>query len=238
MRIDPDLLAASVERLESLQPTDVEPVELLRRVVDAAADLFSVDGVGLMVLDEDEALRYVATTDEAARVLEAAQQDVGEGPCLDALVLGVVVTADELATDPRYRALAPLVVPHGVGAVLGVPVRVGGATVGTLNAYHREAHPWEDPEIGALRAYAGVIEAMLGSVVSTRRHSRVAEQLRYALEHRIVIERSIGYLMAERGIGAVAAFDVLRRSARGSRRKVAEVAAGILGGREDRREEG
>lgn len=233
MPIDPDLLAASIERLERREPADVEPLELLRQVVDAAADLFGVDGVGLMFLDEDKSLRYVDTTDLAAATLERAQQEVGEGPCLDSLVLDAVVIAEDLARDERYRALAPLVVPHGVAAVLGLPVRVGGAAVGTLNAYHREPHAWEPSEINALRAYVRLLEALLDTIVAARRQGRIAEQLQFALDHRIVIERSIGYLMAQRNVGAVAAFDLLRRAARSRRCKVSEIAAEILGGAPD-----
>jgi AmiR/NasT family two-component response regulator len=48
----------------------------------------------------------------------------------------------------------------------------------------------------------------------------------------VVIERSIGFLMARRGLDAVAAFDVLRRASRGTRRKVGDVAADVLAGRD------
>ena len=229
MPIDPDLLAASIVRLERQEPADVEPLELLRQVVDDAADLFGVDGVGLMFLDEDRALRYVGTTDRAATALERAQQDTGEGPCLDSLVLDAIVITEDLASDERYPALGLLAVRHGVAAVLGLPVHVGGAAVGTLNAYHREPRKWEPTEINALRAYVAVLEALLGTIVAARRQSRIADHLQHALDHRIVIERSIGYLMAQRNVGAVAAFNLLRRAARDRRRKVSEIAAEILG---------
>src|SRR5207249_397101 len=60
--------------------------------------------------------------------------------------------------------------------------------------------------------------------------SIVADQLQYALDYRVVIERAVGYLMGTHHLDAVTAFDMLRRRARDSRRRVADVATEILGG--------
>ena len=56
----------------------------------------------------------------------------------------------------------------------------------------------------------------------------MAGQLRYALDYRVVIERAVGYLMGAQGLDAVTAFDVLRKRARDSQRRVADVAAELL----------
>jgi hypothetical protein len=50
------------------------------------------------------------------------------------------------------------------------------------------------------------------------------------LDYRVVIERAVGYLMGTHRLDAVTAFDVLRKRARDSRRRVADVASEILGG--------
>jgi AmiR/NasT family two-component response regulator len=44
----------------------------------------------------------------------------------------------------------------------------------------------------------------------------------------VVIERAVGYLMAQRGLGSVAAFALLRRTARDQRRKISDVARELL----------
>ncbi len=235
MAIDPAALTASLERLErAARDQDdidrVDPVELVDVVVRAADALFALSGVGLMFVDSDDALRYVAASDDAIRALESAQEELGEGPCLDSLLLDRVVRTSDLTTDARYRTVGDLVGPLGVRAVLGVPVRVAGAPVATLNVYQDRPHEWPDDEVDALSAYADLLATMLTSVVAARRSDALAGQLRYALDHRVVIERAIGYLMAAHAVDAVAAFDVLRRAARSSRRKVGEVAADVLAG--------
>ena len=64
---------------------------------------------------------------------------------------------------------------------------------------------------------------------AAREHGILADQLQYALDYRVVIERAVGYLMGAHRLDAVTAFDVLRRQARDSRRRVADVATEVLG---------
>lgn len=240
MAIDPAALTASIERLERARQQGeyegLEPAEVVDQVVRSADTLFSLSGVGLMFLDQDDALRYVAASDDAIRALESAQEELGEGPCLDSLVLDAVVRTRDLTDDDRYRTVGALVGPLGVRAVLGVPVRVAGVPVATINVYRDRVHDWPDDEVDALTAYARLLGTVLTAMVSARRSDAIVTQLQYALDHRVVIERAIGYLMAARGLDPVAAFDVLRRTARSSRRKVDAVAADVLAGRDPHRE--
>jgi AmiR/NasT family two-component response regulator len=55
-------------------------------------------------------------------------------------------------------------------------------------------------------------------------------QLQGALDRRVVIERAVGLLMARLDTDAVGAFGSLRRAARDSRRRVADVAEDVLAG--------
>ena len=44
-------------------------------------------------------------TDARSAAFEAAQEECGEGPCVDSLVLDVVVSTDDLGADPRWPQL-------------------------------------------------------------------------------------------------------------------------------------
>ena len=68
----------------------------------------------------------------------------------------------------------------------------------------------------------------ISTLLATERAEELAGQLQYALDHRLVIERAVGYLMASRRLGAVEAFNTLRSAARSHRRKIGEVAAELL----------
>ena len=76
--------------------------------MDATQQLFGATGCGIMIVDETSVLAAVAATDEAGRRLEVLQQQVGHGPCVDALTFDQTVTASDLASDGRWPALAEL----------------------------------------------------------------------------------------------------------------------------------
>ena len=105
---------------------------------------------------------------------------------------------------------------------------MGGTPVGTLDVYRDRAHEWDESEESALIRYADVIEATLTASLAAHTAGELAEQLQYALDYRVVIERGVGYLMARDGIDAVTAFNRLRRVARSSRRKIGDAAAELL----------
>jgi AmiR/NasT family two-component response regulator len=69
---------------------------------------------------------------------------------------------------------------------------------------------------------------LLHFAMAADQRGRVVEQLQYALQYRIPIERAVGFLMAHHDLDAVEAFNRLRRTSRDQQRRVAEVAAEIL----------
>ncbi|CAN5442793.1 GAF and ANTAR domain-containing protein [soil metagenome] len=228
MSIDEDLLSVSLADLGPDAEAGRSLEVALRQVVDAACLIFAADGAGLMLIDDSQALHYVSATDSRSAALESSQKQLGLGPCVDSLVHDSVVSTPDLRTDERWPGLFEALAPSGIRAVLGVPVRVGGNAIGSLNAYRLAAHEWDQSELEAIRAYAKVIEDLIGTALLARDRGELATQLEHALEHRVVIERAVGVIMGNQRIDAVAAFDVLRRTARTERRKVADVAAEML----------
>jgi GAF domain-containing protein len=203
----------------------------VQQVIDAANAVFDVTGTGLMCVDDNSALRYVAASDEPGRTLERAQEEHGVGPCVESLLNDTVVRTTDIREEPRYEPVARIVAPLGVIAVLGVPVHVAGAPIGSLNVYTNEPRAWEDADVEAVLAFNSVIETVVTSAVLSEQQSTLVAQLEHALDHRVVIERAIGSVMERDGVDAVAAFNVLRDRARSERRKVSDVAAELLADR-------
>ena len=112
-------------------------------------------------------------------------------------------------------------------AVLGLPTRLG-APVGTLNLYCERPRAWDASEVAALEAYTGLLEARLGHAVLAREHSKIVDQLQFALDSRVTIERAVGLLMGRDEVDNMTAFHALRREARSSRRRVLTIAEELL----------
>jgi transcriptional regulator with GAF, ATPase, and Fis domain len=225
--VDPEALGASLRRLKRRsEPAVLE--QSLRQLVSACVGLFGYSGCGVMLADERGELHYAVANDETSQRLEEAQIATGQGPCVDTFVRDTLIASDDLRTDPRWPEVTARLTDQRVRAVIGVPLRLSGVTVGSLDVFHDRQHRWDGSERHALTRYADIGGAMLAAAISAEQSSELAAQLTYALRHRAPIERGVGYLMARDGIGQVEAFDRLRTSARSSRRKIGEVAEALL----------
>lgn len=217
--------------LQCLRRASVEgdPATVMRRAVDAVHDVFGYSGAGIMFITESGRLASVAFSDESGRQLEEAQAATGQGPCYESYVYAREVISGDLHGDCRWPALRDHLTPT-LRAVAGVPILLGGSPIGTLNVYRDEPVEWDDSDIRALRAYSDLVAEILGAALAADQQSTLAQQLQYALDYRVVIERAVGYLMGAHKLDAVTAFDILRKRARDSRRRVADVATEVLGG--------
>jgi GAF domain-containing protein len=228
MSIDPDALARSVARLEGVDPVDTGLDAALELVVAEADDVFDVDGAGLLLVDEGGVLRCTAASDQPGGMLEALQEQFGEGPCVDAFLDDAPVLAADLAADQRWPSVGPLAAEHGVRAVLGVPIDLPVGPVGTLDVYAARPHGWEPADIAAIEAYTRVIASLLRNAVRAHVQGKAADQLQRALDHRSLIEQAKGVLMERRGLDQQAAFELLRAQARSSRRRLHDVAQEVV----------
>jgi GAF domain-containing protein len=225
--VDAQALAASLLRLQD-QPPGPSLRGSLQQVVDACVQLFSVTGSGLMVADAQSVLRYAVATDGPGQELEEVQLQAGQGPCVLAFVTDQLVATDDASADPRWPAIADRIRPLGIRGMLGVPVQLSGIPVGSLDVYLDIPHHWDESEQRALTRYADVVEVMMETAVAADRAGELAEQLNYALDYRVPIERGVGYLMARDGVDHAAAFNRLRLAARSSRRRIGDVAEQLL----------
>jgi GAF domain-containing protein len=227
MHIDEAALQLSLQRLRE-SAFDADVVAVMKRAVGAVDRVFGYSGAGIMFVTQAGRLSYVAASDEAGRQLEEAQVEAGQGPCYDAYVYAREIVSRDVHDDGRWPKLPPHL-PAQVRAVLGIPVKLGGSPVGTLNVYRDVPADWDESDVTALLAYGDLIADVVNAALAAQDHGELADQLQYALDYRVIIERAIGYLMGSRGLDAVTAFDILRKHARDSRRRVADIAAELLG---------
>jgi GAF domain-containing protein len=228
VHIDEEALRSSLQRLREAA-FDADVVGVMKRTVDAVHGVFGYGGAGIMFITESGYLSYVAASDEAGRQLEEAQASAGQGPCYESYVYAREVVSIDVHADSRWPDLRTQL-SFQVRAVAGTPILLGGSPVGTLNVYRDEPVEWDKSDVNALTAYSSLIAEVLATALAAQERGLVADQLQYALDYRVVIERAVGYLMGTHRLDAVTAFDVLRKRARDSRRRVADVATEMLGG--------
>jgi GAF domain-containing protein len=173
-----------------------------------------------------------ASTGELPRYLDTLQQELGQGPCLDAIWENRVVRVDDLRTDDRWPAFAARAAEQGIGSMLCFQLFVVGDQLGAMNVYARKPHAFdhESPEIGQI--FAGHAAVALAG-------AEHEEQLRAGMSSRDLIGQAKGILMERFRLTAHQAFDVLSRASQELNRKLVDVAAeltetGALPGRDQR----
>jgi GAF domain-containing protein len=238
-QLDGRAVARALRGLADAVPAPGDLPAVLQQAVDTARTVLAADGVGLMLVAEDDRPRTAVSTDAVAELLEKVQEDFDEGPCLAAFARGEPIAVTDLGADPRWVRLAAVVTQVSIRAVASVPVRLAGVVVGSLNAYASRPRTWTPEELGGLEAFAELIAGVVQGGVRLEASQTEVGQLRQALTSRILIEQAKGVLVAREGLDPEAAFQRLRRQARGTARPMDDVAGEViaqarLGGPESR----
>ncbi len=73
------------------------------------------------------------------------------------------------------------------------------------------ARGWTDVDAGAVRAFAMVLDRLIGSISDARHKTELTAQLQSALSSRVLTEQAKGVVMEREGVDAQRAFELLAR---------------------------
>lgn len=138
------------------------------------------------------------------QLLMKAQDDTGEGPCLDAARTGAQVLVHDLRTDTRWPKFTPRA-PWHLHSMLCMTVPVFGGRVGVLTVV--SARAWAFDETAARLATVVAAHAALALGLAEK-----LRNLRAMAESREVIGQATGMLMQQHHIPAEQAFHVLTQA--------------------------
>ncbi|HEX8769931.1 MAG TPA: GAF and ANTAR domain-containing protein [Acidimicrobiales bacterium] len=206
--------------------------DALQRIVDLAVVTISgCDAAGVFVVENEEVVSK-AYSDPLVLELDSLQFEADQGPCLDAVSEGGSFFAPDLADDNRWPTFGPAATAAGIRSVLAL--RLSPAHLSALNLYARLPAAF-----GVIdRAKAGIFATLAGIALSSAEDregdSRVADNLRKALQTSTIIGQAQGILMERERITANQAFDVLRRASQRLNIKVRAVAQDLVNKKEAR----
>jgi GAF domain-containing protein len=202
--------------------------DVLNDLAERVTAALGVAGAGVSLVESGQC-RFAAASDGRAATLERLQETVDAGPCLEACLAGKAVTVSSLAENARewgaYRRAAQ---EAGIVAVAAVPMCHDGQSVGTVNLYDVSPRVWSAEDLYVAGILADMATGYVVQAWELDRQRRINEQLREALDSRIVIEQAKGALAAERHISVDEAFNVLRRHARGHSASLRSVAEAVV----------
>lgn len=219
-------LAARLSELARTLHQQEDTEDTLTEIVHAATKLIpgAEEGSVSVVLDHQKVSPHAASGDLPHQV-DAAQQDTGEGPCLEAVYEHKTVRVPDMRHEDRWPSFARRALEAGAESMLAFQLYVKGDNLGALNLYARrpEAFDDESEHVGLLfGAHAAVAYA----------ETQKAEQLLHAMETRDLIGQAKGMLMERYSISGQQAFNLLIRISQSTNTKLRDIAQELI----DRRE--
>jgi GAF domain-containing protein len=174
----------------------------------------------------------VSYAGELARRADERQYELDDGPCLQSLRTGEVVSVADMAEETRWGPYPQRAMEAGVRSSLSLPLVVGGRGRGALNLYATRPAAFTATDERTAAAWAGQASGALSVAWRMAEHETVVEHLNRGLVNRQIIGQAVGLLMAQRRCTGEEAFGFLRAASQRSNEKLREVAARLVAGHE------
>jgi transcriptional regulator with GAF, ATPase, and Fis domain len=201
---------------------------VLRGLGDYCRAILSADGVGVLLLHEQQ-LTVATANSDVGDAVEALEVELDEGPCVDCARIGRPVAVPDLAAAAdRYPRFVPRALEAGAGAIHALPMTGHGELVGSLNVVSVKPTELADSELSSARMLSDIAVSYIFAVRLHQETSELADQLQSALDTRVLIEQAKGMLAERHGEPPTNAFDRLRRHARSKSTSVREIARQVV----------
>jgi GAF domain-containing protein len=206
-----DILARALHvKNADLQPT-------LQAIASTAVRMLSPAlYAGLTIFSHGE-LTPRASTGEAPLLLDRLQQELGDGPCINAAKHQSIFRIEDTGRDERWPEFSAEAARLKVRSMLCVPLWIDERSLGALSLYAGQVAAFTD-----LHERVTILLATFAALALAE--AQRADQLHDALDNRDVIGQAKGILMERHGITADAAFGVLSRVSQAENMKLAEIA--------------
>jgi len=175
--------------VKPLRVTPQDAVDLARSSLDHC------DGVGMQLVDR-EGLGARVSTDERSSDLDALQDELDDGPCVECLHTGMLHDLEPVTSDERWPTFAPAARHTGLIACLALPLITEGELIGVLNLYAWPAGGfagWDRQNCTNFALHASV--SLASAQAYARTQVRIAELQGRLAAGDDLIDRAHGVLM-------------------------------------------
>jgi GAF domain-containing protein len=196
-----------------------------QRVVDRALEVVpGCDHCGLHLRKRRGKAESATATDEIAAEADRLQDELQEGPCVDAAFQQENFVIRDLLTDERWPTWAARVADLGIRSSMSIRLSANDVTIGALNFYGDRPEAFDgDHDIAMIFA---------SHAAAAMANARLVGGLRNALDSRHTIGVAQGVLAVRYGISYERAFQVLHRYSNDHNIKLRDLAERVLETRE------
>jgi GAF domain-containing protein len=175
----------------------------------------------------------VTYSGELARRGDERQYELDDGPCLEALRTGTVVSVRDMADEDRWGDYPRRALEAGVRSSLSFPLAMGERARGALNLYSDSADAFGDADEEAGRSSAGQASGALSVAWRMAESEQAVAHLRRGMLTRQEIGQAVGLLMVQRRCTADEAFRLLQQASQRGNEKLRDVARRMIAGHEE-----
>ncbi|MGB7818781.1 MAG: GAF and ANTAR domain-containing protein [Ornithinibacter sp.] len=207
------------------EQVDAKPTEALGSLVSVTRErVTGADSVSVTTLRRGQFVT-AAATDHLAREVDAAQYEVGSGPCVDAALDATIYRTGDIKRDTRWPEFGRRAAELGVASMLSYRLNLGDDdTVAALNLFSRDEEAFDDES-----ATIGLLLATHGAVAVMASKGRLeVDNLTRALESNRLIGTAMGILMSTHHLTQQQSFDLLSVVSQNTNRKLADIAADVV----------
>jgi len=200
----------------------------LQAAADMTADVIEVVGSYSLSTSLYGNPITVGTSDRAAWEADQVEFDTEDGPCVEALRTGAVLTGIDVGAERRWPAWAAVATLLGFSSAAGIPAEVSPGHRIALNLYAPAPEAFDDETLHRATMFTEEVARTISAAVRLFEADERASQLEQALASRSTIDQALGVLMTQNHCTRDTAFGILRRASQNRNVKLRDVAATII----------
>lgn len=198
------------------------PHETLVEVVRSAVELVpGCDEASISVVLGRRKVTSEASSGRLPTAVDALQERLQQGPCLDAAYLHATVRVSDMATETRWPLFTQAALTEGAAGMLSLQLYVKGDDLGALNLFSRQADAFTDESENVGLMFAA--HAAIAYSVARRE-----DKMMRGLLTQQVIGQSQGILMERYKVTDDRAFAMLVRVSQQSNVKLRDIAVQLV----------
>jgi hypothetical protein len=168
--------------------------------------------------------RTVGGSSPKAIHLDKIEQQVGQGPCIEALKVKVPVLLADVHTDPRWPAYQQRLLEEGCLSALGVPMELGEGSAVALNFFAPAPGVFTEEIIREATDFGDLAGRAIRLGVKVGTAQGAADDMSAAMRSRTAIDLACGIIMGQNRCTQAEAMKILTNVSSHRNQKLREIA--------------